>query len=74
MDFVSRFLAPAAGIDEDPVTGSAHCALAHYWSQKLGRNALRGRQVSARSGEVGVVINGDRVALAGQAVTGGEIF
>jgi PhzF family phenazine biosynthesis protein len=76
VDFVSRFFAPAAGIDEDPVTGSAHCALAHYWSQKLGCNALRGRQISARSGEVGVAISGDRVTLSGQAVTvmEGDIF
>ncbi|MDF1694138.1 MAG: PhzF family phenazine biosynthesis isomerase [Zhongshania sp.] len=76
VDFVSRFFAPAAGIDEDPVTGSAHCALAHYWSQKLGRETMRGRQLSTRGGEVGVAIAGDKVILSGQAVTvmGGEIF
>jgi len=76
VDFVSRFFAPAAGIDEDPVTGSAHCALAHYWSQKLGREFLLGRQLSARGGEVGIAIQGDKVVLSGRAVTvmGGEVF
>jgi len=76
IDFVSRVFAPAAGIDEDPVTGSAHCALAHYWSQKLGRKLMRGRQLSARGGEVGVEVIGGNVILSGRAVTvmGGEIF
>ena len=68
-DFVSRFFAPAVGIDEDPVTGSAHCALAPYWARRLGRASLVGAQLSARSGEVGVEVVGDRVLLRGDAVT-----
>jgi PhzF family phenazine biosynthesis protein len=68
-DFVSRFFAPRAGIDEDPVTGSAHCALATYWSQKLGRETLIGYQASKRGGLVRVQIQNDRVLLGGQAVT-----
>ena len=69
VDFVSRFFAPAVGIDEDPVTGSAHCCLAPYWSEKLGRAALVGRQVSPRGGTVRVRVDGDRVQLGGRAVT-----
>lgn len=70
-DFVSRFFAPRAGVPEDPVTGSAHCALTPYWSAKLGKTALVGYQASARAGFVRVRLNagGDRVALGGQAVT-----
>ena len=68
-DFVSRFFAPGAGVNEDPVTGSAHCALAPYWGAKLGRTAMVGRQVSARGGVVKVRVAGDRVMLGGQAVT-----
>lgn len=68
-DFVSRFFAPASGIDEDPVTGSAHCALAPYWSAKLGRKELVGWQASARGGLVRVVDAGDRTKLQGKAVT-----
>lgn len=68
-DFVSRFFAPAAGIDEDPVTGSAHCYLAPYWSRKLGKAELVGLQVSKRTGVVGCRLNGDRVLLRGRAVT-----
>jgi PhzF family phenazine biosynthesis protein len=68
-DFVSRFFAPAAGVDEDPVTGSAHCALAPYWAERLGRPELVGYQVSARGGVVRVRSAGERVVLAGQAVT-----
>jgi len=68
-DFVSRFFCPAVGIDEDPVTGSAHCALAPYWAGRLGRPALRGFQASARGGEVAVRLAGDRVFLGGRAVT-----
>ncbi len=64
-DFVSRFFAPAAGITEDPVTGSAHCALAPYWAARLGRTTLRARQISARGGEVGCRVLGDRVELSG---------
>lgn len=68
-DFVSRFFAPRSGVDEDPVTGSAHCALAPYWSAKLGRPELVGYQASARGGTVRVRLRGDRVILGGQAVT-----
>jgi predicted PhzF superfamily epimerase YddE/YHI9 len=68
-DFVSRFFAPGAGIAEDPVTGSAHCALAPYWAGRLGRSSLTGYQASARGGTVGVVVRGDRVELSGRAVT-----
>ncbi|HVJ82976.1 MAG TPA: PhzF family phenazine biosynthesis protein, partial [Planctomycetia bacterium] len=68
-DFVSRFFAPAAGILEDPVTGSAHCALAPYWSAKLGRDRLVGYQASRRGGYVRVKLAGDRVRLLGRAVT-----
>lgn len=75
-DFLSRFFAPAVGVDEDPVTGSAHCALAPYWSAKLGKDALTGFQASARGGVVTVGIRGDRVSIGGQAVTvfRGELF
>jgi len=68
-DFVSRFFAPGAGIDEDPVTGSAHCALAPFWSGRLGKQAFSARQVSARGGVLKVRLDGDRVRIAGQAVT-----
>ena len=68
-DFVSRFFAPCAGIDEDPVTGSAHCCLGPYWQRKLGRNALTAWQASERGGLVRVAVRGDRVRLSGQAVT-----
>ncbi len=65
-DFVSRFFAPALGIDEDPVTGSAHCTLAPWWAARLGRSELRGRQISARGGTVECRVRGDRVELAGR--------
>lgn len=65
-DFVSRFFAPAAGINEDPVTGSAHCCLAHYWAERLGKNKLVGWQASRRGGVVQVELQGQRVVLAGQ--------
>ena len=68
-DFVSRFFAPGAGIPEDPVTGSAHCALAPYWRATFGRDAMVGHQASARSGTVYVECRGTRVMLAGNAVT-----
>jgi len=68
-DFVSRFFAPGAGIDEDPVTGSAHCCLGPYWAPKLGKTAMFAYQASARGGTVGVEVKGDRVILRGQAVT-----
>ncbi|AXB45496.1 PhzF family phenazine biosynthesis protein [Amycolatopsis albispora] len=69
IDFVSRFFAPAKGVDEDPVTGSAHCTLAPYWAGRLGRDELVGEQASPRGGVVRVHLNGDRVTLSGQAVT-----
>lgn len=68
-DFVSRFFAPLIGINEDPVTGSAHCYLAPYWETRLGRRPLVGFQVSARTGIVRCHWQGDRVLLRGQAVT-----
>ncbi|MEV4571181.1 PhzF family phenazine biosynthesis protein [Nonomuraea sp. NPDC049419] len=68
-DFVSRFFAPNVGVPEDPVTGSAHCALAPYWADRLGRTSLVGAQLSKRGGVVHVTYAGDRVHLAGQAVT-----
>lgn len=68
-DFVSRFFGPAAGVDEDPVTGSAHCALIDYFSQKLNRNQLIGYQASARGGIVEVEKRGDRAILSGEAIT-----
>lgn len=68
-DFVSRFFGPAVGVDEDPVTGSAHCSLAPYWGAKLGRERMVGQQVSQRGGRVRVMLAGERVLLGGQAVT-----
>ncbi|MEV5951862.1 PhzF family phenazine biosynthesis protein [Streptomyces sp. NPDC051993] len=68
-DFVSRFFAPARGIPEDPVTGSAHTVLAPYWSARLGRTRLTGLQASARTGLVRTALHGDRVHLTGNAVT-----
>lgn len=68
-DFVSRFFGPAVGVDEDPVTGSAHCALGPWWAERLGRTTLTAFQASARGGVVRVEVRGERVALLGQAVT-----
>ena len=68
-DFVSRFFGPAVGVNEDPVTGSAHCSLAPYWTHKLQRPELIGYQASARGGIVQVHMKGKRVLLRGQAVT-----
>jgi PhzF family phenazine biosynthesis protein len=68
-DFVSRFFGPAVGVPEDPVTGSAHCALGPYWAERLGRDSLLGYQASARGGHVHVTVRGDRVTLAGPART-----
>ena len=68
-DFLSRFFGPAVGVDEDPVTGSAHCSLAPYWAARLGKRAMTGYQASKRGGVVGAVLSGDRVILRGQAVT-----
>ncbi len=66
-DFVSRFFAPRARINEDPVTGSAHCTLTPYWAERLGKEVLRARQISARGGELLCTLRGDRVGIAGQA-------
>jgi len=68
-DIVSRVFCPAVGIDEDPVTGSAHCTLAPYWAQRSGRTELVGEQASERGGTVRMRLRGDRVELAGRAVT-----
>lgn len=68
-DFISRFFAPGLGINEDPVTGSAHCALAPYWAGRVGRDELVGYQASERGGSVRVRLVGDRVHLGGEAVT-----
>jgi PhzF family phenazine biosynthesis protein len=68
-DFVSRFFAPGSGIDEDPVTGSAHCALGPYWSKQMGKTEFTAFQASTRGGVVRVCVQGDRVILGGQAVT-----
>lgn len=75
-DFVSRFFAPEAGINEDPVTGSAHCNLIPYWAEKLGKTEMFGRQVSARGGELFCELKGDRVKIGGNAVLylKGEIY
>ena len=68
-DFVSRFFAPAAGIDEDPVAGSAHCTLGPFWQSRLGKAEFLAYQASRRGGELKVRVGGDRVLLGGQAVT-----
>ncbi len=69
IDFVSRFFAPSVGVDEDPVTGSAHCALAPFWGARLGRARMQGAQVGPRGGVVEVETLGERVKLRGSAVT-----
>ena len=68
-DFVSRFFAPAVGVDEDPVTGSSHCVLTPYWSKRLRKASLAAYQASARGGVLKVSLEGDRVRIAGRAVT-----
>jgi PhzF family phenazine biosynthesis protein len=68
-DFVSRFFAPAVGVNEDPVTGSAHCCLAVFWGERLGKTEMVGYQASARGGVVRVKVRGRRVILGGKAVT-----
>lgn len=68
-DFVSRFFAPGAGVDEDPVTGSAHCCLTPFWAKRFGKSEMVAYQASARGGVVKVCLDGDRVYLSGQAVT-----
>ncbi len=76
VDFVSRFFAPKAGINEDPVTGSAHCTLIPYWADRLGKSTLSALQLSKRRGDVQCAYLGERVMIAGQAVTymQGEIY
>jgi PhzF family phenazine biosynthesis protein len=68
-DFISRFFAPGKGVQEDPVTGSAHCALGPYWMKKLGKNEMRAFQASERGGVLDVKVDGDRIKLSGNAVT-----
>ncbi len=68
-DFISRFFAPAAGVNEDPVTGSSHCCLTPFWSKRLGKKEMKAYQASARGGVLKVCMLGDRVKLCGQAVT-----
>ena len=68
-DFVSRYFAPRAGINEDPVTGSSHCSLAPYWSSKLGKNEFMAYQASERGGVLKIRLENDRVFIQGQAVT-----
>ena len=65
VDFVSRFFAPTSGIDEDPVTGSAHCTLIPYWAKRLGKDRLEARQVSERIGELRCELRGERVRIGG---------
>jgi predicted PhzF superfamily epimerase YddE/YHI9 len=69
IDFVSRFFAPQSGIPEDPVTGSAHCALAVYWADRLGKSTFIANQLSTRGGELGVHLLGDRAELCGHGTT-----
>lgn len=69
VDFVSRFFAPQSGVDEDPVTGSAHTKLIPYWVKRLGKNELEARQISKRGGELSCRLKGDRVEILGHAVT-----
>ncbi len=73
-DFVSRYFAPAQGIDEDPVTGSAHCMLGPFWGDRLGKSSLRAWQASARGGEVRVRLAGRRVLLRGRAISARPLF
>ena len=68
MDFVSRFFAPKLGVDEDPVTGSAHCALIPYWAERLGKTRLVARQLSRRGGTLGCTAKDSRVEIAGRCV------
>jgi len=76
VDFVSRFFAPQTGINEDPVTGSAHTTLTPYWSKVLGKKTLTARQLSARGGDLVCEDHGERIRISGRAVTYmiGEIY
>jgi predicted PhzF superfamily epimerase YddE/YHI9 len=69
VDFVSRFFAPQSGVDEDPVTGSAHTKSTPYWSKKLGKDRLNARQISKRGGDLVCEMKGDRVEISGFAIT-----
>jgi PhzF family phenazine biosynthesis protein len=69
IDFVSRYFAPWVGVDEDPVTGSAHCILGPYWAERLGKSYLTGQQLSVRGGIVNVRLSGERVYIGGKAIT-----
>jgi len=69
LDFVSRFFAPSLGVDEDPVTGSAHCVLGPFWANKLGKNTMSAFQASPRGGRVSVQVDGETVTLSGYAIT-----
>jgi PhzF family phenazine biosynthesis protein len=75
-DFASRFFAPAMGIDEDPATGSSHCCLGPFWTERLGKNELLGYQASARGGYIRTLCAGDRVLISGHAVSvlRGELY
>ena len=68
VDFVSRFFAPAVGIPEDPVTGSAHCTLIPYWAEKLGKTKLKAKQISCRGGELFCELRDNRVLIAGKGI------
>lgn len=68
-DFVSRFFAPSVGVNEDPVTGSAHCVLANYWKDRLKKEKFKAYQLSFRGGEIGLKVDGERVKISGQAIT-----
>src|SRR6266542_5599006 len=68
IDFVSRFFAPARGVNEDPVTGSSHCTLIPYWAERLGKSRLEARQLSRRGGTLSCAMRGDRVTIAGRAL------
>lgn len=68
-DFVSRYFAPWVGVEEDPVTGSNHCALVPFWAERLGKTQLKARQISARGGALRLSLEGDRVLMSGQALT-----
>jgi PhzF family phenazine biosynthesis protein len=76
VDFVSRFFAPSVGVDEDPVTGSAHCRLIPYWADRLGKTVLHARQISKRGGDLWCELRGNRVIMAGHCVEvmAGEFF
>ena len=69
VDFVSRFFGPQVGVNEDPVTGSAHCTLIPYWSKKLQKKEMYALQLSKRGGQIGCIYNQDRVRISGSAIT-----